>query len=164
MQCGQPVQLGDGTRLSLAEQFSTYCYTRDEGLRCTCSNEERENKLALDFGMSPPNIAICTATTAVCAEVEALEPTGARVCTPTSDIVLSDGCTLYLDCVQPATVAGAPVTSFTNVGAQCDVQPDGTYSCFCNHRTSGPYEIEADDTRGACAEAVEVCPKLAPTL
>jgi hypothetical protein len=164
VQCGQPVLLGDGTRLSLVEQLTTWCYARDEGLRCTCTNEDGENVAAIDFGMSPANIATCTATTAVCAEVEAIVPTGARECTSTSDIVLSDGCTLYLECVQPATVAGVPVTVYSNVGAQCGIQPDGSYSCFCNHRTSGPHEIEAADVRSACEEAVEVCPKLSPSI
>jgi hypothetical protein len=162
--CDQPIQLGDGTRLALTGQFSTTCYAREDGLRCTCSNELSQNVRTIDFGLSPPNIAFCAAVTSVCADLEPVVPTGERECTATSDIVLSDGCTLYLECAEPATVAGAPVTVFTNVGAQCNIQTDGSYSCYCNHRTSGPHEIVAPDTESACVEAVEVCPKLSPSI
>jgi hypothetical protein len=164
-ECGQPILVGDGTRFTLTQQFTTTCYDRDEGFRCTCTNDEHEYALAVDFGMMPANISTCRVATAACAGVEPIEPTGPRACTASTDIAVSDACTLYLDCVEPATLAGANVTVFTKVGAQCDRQPDGSYSCYCNQRTSGPYAIEAEDTRSACEQAVdEVCPVLAPAI
>lgn len=163
-QCAQPVELGDGTRLSLYEGFSVYCASTEEGSRCTCSDEDRENELVVDVGMPPVDVAICRSVTALCAKTEALEPAAPRECIPNTDIVLPDGCTLYVDCVQSGTLAGAPVTVLTKVGAQCNLEPDGSFSCYCNNRTSGPYELEADDAKSACVEALDVCPTRAPTL
>jgi hypothetical protein len=163
-ECGQPAELGDGTLLTLAEQRRIECYPKDDRSVCICLNEENQNELAIDLGTASIDPATCRAASAVCSEMEPLESTGPRECTPNTDIVLPDGCTLYVDCVEPATMAGVAVTAFTNVGAQCSLQANGSFLCYCNNRTSGPYELEADDSESACVEALEVCPMLAPTF
>jgi hypothetical protein len=163
--CGQPVELADGTRLSLSEELNSFCYSRTEGYRCTCHGEDNQILLSLDFGDAPINLAACRTTTSVCGKTTPLERIGSPRCTPTMDVVAEGGCIFYVDCVQDATAAGTAVTVFTTEGSQCEDQGDGTFSCYCNNRTSGPYVIEAEDSATACPKAVEdVCPSLSPQL
>lgn len=163
--CGQPVELADGTRLSLSQELNTFCYARTEGYRCTCQDEGNVPVLSLDFGDTPVSLGPCRTTSSVCGKTEPLELIGSRRCTPNMDVVAEGGCIFYVDCVQDATAAGVAVTVFTTVGSQCENQGDGTFSCYCNNRRSGPYVIEAEDSATACPMAIEdVCPSLSPTL
>ncbi len=162
--CGQPVELDGGTRLTLSKQVNTFCYVRPEGFRCTCQNEEGENTLAVDFGMTPATLGPCRSTSAICGGAQPLETTGSRRCVPNTDVVAEGGCLFYVDCTQPATVGGSDVTVYTEIGAQCEKQSDGNFICYCNNQTAGPYEIEAEDSASACPQAIEICPTRSPTL
>ena len=131
-------------------------------MSCTCSDAEGANKLALRFGASPSNFAHCRAMTAACADLETLVPTGKRSCSP-SVSALPSACSVDGECAEPATLAGVDVTIRTIIGARCELQTAGVWQCYCTG-TGSRLEVEADDSEGACARAVEACPMTSPSL
>jgi hypothetical protein len=158
-ECGQPIELDDGTRMTLSERFQTTCTDSRpyfDVTRCTCSEWSSGTELVLDPGMTPPGIAYCRATTAACAGLETIVPTGARTCTSTVN-AMPRGCTLDGACSQPATIGGVEVTVLTNVNVLCDLKAGSTWGCSCV-RTGGTLEVDAEDSESACDQAAQACP------
>jgi hypothetical protein len=160
--CGEPVELGDGTGLTLWDRFQTMCLEEANEMRCACTDATGAGKLALDFGAAPSNFEHCSAMTAACAELETLTPTGTKACS--SDVgVLPSSCSVDGECSQPATLAGVDVTIRTTVDVQCDLQSSDQWLCRCT-RTGSTLEVEAEDSESACDQAVAACPTTSPNL
>ena len=160
--CTQPIELGDGTRLSTYEAFDTGCGPRyPDGMVCTCRNLVSATVLSLE-PESTPTIGMCRGVNAACAGLATIEPSAEPTCSSTAS-AMSNGCTIDRECAQPATIGGLEVTVLTNVSAQCELQVDGSWLCHCT-RGGGSREVEADDSEQACERAAVACPTTSPTF
>jgi hypothetical protein len=164
--CGQPVELGDGSRLTLSEHFKTRCVTAGNDTRCGCAADDGWDRVVLRFALPPTNVETCRATTEVCAGLETLELSGERACTDTQRTVAAYGCSLTIACEEEATVSETAVTVLSQFGAGCQHLGADNWTCGCSEPAGGPgrgrFELKAHDSEAACVAAAAACPTLWP--
>jgi hypothetical protein len=165
--CGRPVELGDGSRLTLSEHFKTRCVTAAANdARCGCAADDGWDRVVLRFALPPTNVETCIATTEVCAGLETLELSGQRACTNTQRTVAAYGCSLTIACEEEATVSDTAVTVLSQFGAGCQHLGADNWTCGCSEPPGGSargrFELKAHDSEAACVAAAAACPTLWP--
>ncbi len=155
VQCGQPIALRDGTRLTLAERIQTMCWGGSEN-RCGCTDSAGAQALTVNFVRPRPDTAFCAATTAACAGLEPLKYTSGPSCSSMTT-ALPTSCSVDGECVEAASIREADVLVDTVISLGCEQEPSDSWLCRCTHSRE-TLEVESGDSLGACDQAVLVCP------
>lgn len=164
VRCGQPVELADGSTLTLSDDSDAICIPIEGQTHCICRDGEFSTNVGLAFAMAAPERETCRLMHEVCRGSEPLELSGAFECLVSRQNVSLDSCSRELDCTQAASVRGLEVTARAVKSVYCNRFIDDEWHCRCNPSTPELVELTAADAESACTLAIEDCAPVPPYL
>jgi hypothetical protein len=156
--CEQPIELEDGTVVS--RHWSDYlsCFTVSGRSHCVCNRESYS--LAFELTADSTTLAVCSQAAELCERQDELLRGDSIECLVLDQSAEGGTCSVSLECTQGATIGDVPIGVLGLAESVCEQNGD-SWECTCLAGTNQEsLTLEAEDARGACMAASEVCPEV----
>jgi hypothetical protein len=154
--CAQPLELDDGTVISVYSSDFVNCATiATNQSRCDCSDDSSTFTFDID---AETTIDSCTQAGDICSRRDEIEAGEDVACTIQSQSVAGSVCSIELNCSQSGTLGDIAIARQAFLLVSCSEAAPG-WACSCSSAGSSvAVDVEAGDARDACSAASDACP------